>query len=113
MKTEIKDINFTKGDSYSLLIEIDTSITDIINVFFTVKDTNKQVAISKSLNNGITLENNIILLSLKPVDTDDLVSGYKYNYDIQLNYNIDDKLTILKGKFKLDGETTETDNEVV
>jgi hypothetical protein len=109
MKTEIKDISFTKGDSYGLQIELDTEITNITKVFFTVKDKSKHTEISKQLN----YENNIITLSLKPKDTDSLLSNYKYNYDIQVNYGTEDKLTILRGAFKLDGEITETGDEVV
>ena len=107
MKTIIKNISFTRGNTYGLKITIKTNIVDIKNINFTVKDGNDNKLIKKSLSDGITFEDNIIILQLKPSDTDNLIDDVDYKYDIQINYGLDDELTILKGMFAVSWKVTD------
>lgn len=107
MKTIIRNINFTRGNTYGLKITLNTSIIDINNIYFTVKNGSNEKLIEKYLNNGITFEDNVIVLQLKPSDTDDLLDDVQYKYDIQINYGLDDEFTLVKGMFVVSWKATD------
>lgn len=99
MEILIKNIKLTRGDSWGQQIEIETSITDINEIKFAVKNRLDDVKIEKKIGDGITFEDNIITIQLKPSDTDDLKEEEQYAYGIKIYYGIDDELTIVKGSF--------------
>lgn len=107
METKIKNIKFTRGNTYGLQITLNTNIVDIKNIYFTVKDGNDTKLIEKKIDDGITFEDNVMVLKLKPNDTDNLINNVDYKYDIQINYNLDDEFTLLKGLFVVDWKVTD------
>lgn len=107
METLIRNIKFTRGNTYGLKINLRTSIADINDVYFTVKDGSNTKLIEKKLDNGITFEDNEIILQLKPSDTDNLIDDVDYKYDLQINYGINDEFTIVKGKFIVGWKVTD------
>lgn len=107
MKPILKNISFTRGNTYGLKLVLNTSIVEIKNIYFTVKDRNETKLIEKCLDNGITLEENIMILKLKPSDTEELKENDEYKYDIQINYGLDDELTIMKGLFTVGWKVTD------
>ena len=112
MKTKTKDITFTRGDTFTYAVTVKTSITNVTNIFFTVKDENENKVISKKLNEGVTFQGDTILVTIKPVDTNELDVDVEYVYDLQINYGVDDALTPLKGKLKLEEDVTHPADEV-
>lgn len=107
METLIRNIKFTRGNTYGLKINLKTSITDINDVYFTVKDSLDKKLIEKKLNDGITFKDNVIVLQLKPSDTDNLIDDVDYKYDLQINYGINDEFTIVKGSFVVSWKVTD------
>lgn len=109
MTTQIRNINFTRGNSYGLQITLKTNIVEIKNIYFTVKDGGDNKLIEKKLDDGITFddESGKLILRLKPNDTDNLLDDVDYKYDFQINYGLDDELTILKGLFIVSWKVTD------
>ena len=107
METLIRNIKFTRGNTYGLKINLKTSITDINDIYFTVKDGSNKKLIEKKLDNGITFEDNVIILQLKPSDTDNLIDDVDYKYDLEINYGRNDEFTIVKGKFIVGWKVTD------
>lgn len=97
MEVQLRNIKFTRGDSYSQQIEIETGINDIKEIKFVATDTINETKIEKKLNDGIDFVDNVITLQLKPTDTDKLKENKQYTYGIKIYYGVDDELTIVKG----------------
>lgn len=107
MKTIVKNISFTRGNSYGLKITLKNNAININNIYFTVKDKNDQKILEKKLYDGITFENNVIILELKPKDTDNLIDDIPYKYDMQIDYGTDDEWTAIKGTFIVSWKATD------
>ena len=97
--TKIKNITFTRGNSYGLQLTLKTNIDNITGINFVVKDSTDKQVIEKTLENGITRSDNVITLRLKPNDTKDLIENIDYKYALNISYGLDDNWTPVKGKF--------------
>ena len=102
MEILIKNIKFTRGNSYGLQLELNTTIGEIKNVKFCVKDSVDNIKIEKKLNDGITLEDKFLTLRLKPNDTKNLIENTEYKYEMKIDYGTDDIVSIVKGAFIVD-----------
>ena len=96
--TKIKNITFTRGNSYGLQLTLKTNIDNITGINFVVKDSTDKQVIEKTLDNGITRSGNVITLRLKPNDTKGLIENVDYKYALNINYGVDDNWTPVKGK---------------
>lgn len=105
-----KDYRVVSDNSFDLLIELETKV-NIEKIYFTIKDNMNKVVLQKTLQNGITFENNNIYIKVKPEDTRHLKNTYNYDVKIKYNKNLD-KLTILFGEFKVKKLTTLSEDEV-
>lgn len=65
-------IKFYKGDSHETSFRFKNYDGKVDNVFFTVKDLNKNIKISKELGKGITLEDGWYHIHFEPKDTENL-----------------------------------------
>lgn len=107
------DINMVINNSITLKIEFESAIENINDIYFTAKDNVGKIITQKSLNNGITRDGQDIVVRLKPNDTDNLVDGYIYNYDVVVKYNANtDRQTIVYGSLKIKKLTTMPSDEV-
>ena len=107
MEIVIKNIKFTRGNTYGFQVKIKNNNINIENIYFTVKDGSGVKQIEKKLNDGITLEEDIITVRLKPNDTDNLFEEVQYKYDLQINYGLDDEWTPMKGMFVVGWKATD------
>lgn len=99
---------FVRKDRFGNVI---TSIPE--KVYFTVKDstTSNTVLIQKTLNNGITVDENYVYhIEFNASDTDNLMFG-EYVYDIEIK-NGDKPKTIQKGILEIESEVTHASDEV-
>ena len=63
------------------------TLTELDQIYFTMKNENKVAVVKKKIGNGITLEDDgYYHISLNAVDTQDLPAG-NYVYDIELDLN--------------------------
>lgn len=96
-KFRIKDQN---GEILNL------SATD--QIYFTVKNANKQAVIKKRIGSGITLgDDGYYHITLESTDTEDLAIG-TYTYDIELDLNLIPTFvrTIIEGEITLNEDVT-------
>jgi len=107
METLIRNIKFTRGNTYGFQVSITGNISEIKNVYFTVKDGAGVKKIEKNLDDGITLEEDTITVRLKPNDTDNFFEEVQYKYDLQINYGLDDEWTPMKGMFVVGWKATD------
>lgn len=105
------DINLkmTKGDTFSFGFEIEGLGSQTLqSAYLTVKNNydDATALFQKSLNNGITTENNeVYKVRIAPADTSSLDVG-NYYYDVQISIN-GDVFTIMKGILALEFNVTE------
>lgn len=107
METLIRNIRFTRGNTYGFQVNITGNINEIKNVYFTVKDGTGIKQIEKKLDDGITLNDKSIVVKLKPEDTDELIEEVQYKYDLHINYGLDDEWTPMKGMFTVSWKVTD------
>ena len=107
MEVIIRNIKFTRGNTYGFQLDITGNISEIKNIYFTVKDGAGIKRIEKKINDGITLNDNSIIVKLKPEDTDELFEEVQYKYDLQINYGLDDEWTPMKGMFMVGWKVTD------
>ena len=107
MEPIIRNLKFTRGNTYGFQVNITGNISEIKNVYFTVKDGSGAKQIEKKLNDGIALEENTITVRLKPNDTDNFFEEVQYKYDLQINYGLDDEWTPMKGMFVVGWKATD------
>ncbi len=92
--------------------EIEITLSDTDNLYFTMKNKEEEAVLRKNINNGIELlEDGYYHIILNPEDTANLDVG-KYYYDIELNLNTEPLYvkTIIEGTIKLLKDiTTEED----
>lgn len=93
-------IKFYKGDNHETSFRLKNFDGAIENVFFTVKDNNKNVKITKELGKGITYNNGWYNIMFEPKDTENL-SCEKMIYVIKILVN-GLLYTIHTNKFDLD-----------
>lgn len=110
MKVKEFNIEFVKCDTYSLRIKLNSEIPNITNIRFTAVNTYNDVKIVKTLDDGITINKQDIILTIKPNDTKDC-DCTKYFYDVQVEYGFDDNITILKGLMTLSNEISRREGE--
>ena len=106
MKTVIKNISFTRGDTYTFKVTLKNSNLDITGAILSVKDNTEKIVFVKNLENGIVKEDNSFIITIKPVDTEELNPTIQYSYDLQLDYGIDDSFTPVKGLFEITWDCT-------
>lgn len=115
-------IEFFRGDTYSRNFSISGWNKEITKVYFTVKENteNKQYVLQKRYGEGISLleENNGTItynITIDSTDTDDLKTGFDYEFDIEIHSpgttTIPIKKTVITGIFKLKPSATRTCNE--
>ena len=107
METLIRNIKFTRGNTYPFQVNITGNISEIKNIYFTVKDGDGTKQIEKKLDDGITLNDKSIIVKLKPEDTDELIEEAQYKYDLHINYGLDDEWTPMKGIFTVGWKVTD------
>lgn len=65
----------------------EVTLTELDNIYFTMKNSNKEAVVKKKINDGIILgEDGKYHITLNAVDTQDLPAG-NYVYDIELDLN--------------------------
>lgn len=116
---------FYIGDTYERNFVIKKYTSDIDEVYFSVKkdDLDKKVLIQKTLDNGITIMDDITedgnrkrtyQLMINATDTEALTPDVEYPFDIEIVTNKDNdqlKETIIKGVVILTSATTRIWNE--
>lgn len=107
METLIRNIKFTRGNTYGFQVRVKSNTINIENIYFTVKDGSGVKQIEKKLDDGITLEEDTITVRLKPNDTDNFFEEVQYKYDLQINYGLDDEWTPMKGMFVVGWKATD------
>ena len=111
------NFNFVKGDTYSRGFTIEGFENAITQIYFTVKEksTDKNIALQKTLNNGIDLDPdnpNRYILVIEADDTNNFKTNFNYVFDIQI-VSGSIKKTIIGGYLKLsDWDITSKVNEV-
>lgn len=102
-------LEMTKGDTFYLGCElVDFDGTDLTAAYFTVKAQKEDAnyVFQKSLNNGITWEDETKLrVRAAPEDTENLETGWYY-YGLELHAN-NDVSTVLKGPFHITWDSYE------
>lgn len=102
-------LEMTKGDAFYLGCElVDFDGTELTAAYFTVKAQKEDAnyVFQKSLNNGITWEDETKLrVRVAPEDTDDLATGWYY-YGLKLHAN-NDACTVLKGPIHITWDSYE------
>lgn len=93
-------IKFYKGDSHETSFRFKSYDGEVDNVFFTVKDLNKNIKISKELGKGITLEDGWYHIYFEPKDTENLKCE-KMIFIIKINIK-GSIFTVHTDKFDLD-----------
>lgn len=121
MKVVKAKFQFVRGDTYTRDIEIKEYSKPINNVYFTVKEKEKDKAIvfRKKLYDGISLvetkENSRVYnILIDSEDTDNLKTDYDYYFDVEIITNTTSKpikLTVIKGTMTLDTDITRVFNE--
>lgn len=106
MKTVIKNISFTKGDTYAFKTTLKNSTVVITGATLTVKDNTGKAVITKVLGDGIIQQDNSFIITIKPNDTKGLNHTTQFSYDLELNYGIDDTFTAVKGLFEITWDCT-------
>ena len=106
---ENQNITFVKGDTLSFNAEVyfdDGSPVTIDSAFFTCKKrpASNDIVFQKSMENGITQENNLITVRIAPEDTIEADAG-QYFYDFQIGVG-DDVFTIMIGMLSLEQNVT-------
>ena len=102
-------LEMTKGDTFYLGCElVDFDGTELTAAYFTVKAQKEDAnyVFQKSLDNGITWEDETKLrVRVAPEDTDELATGWYY-YGLELHAN-NDVSTVLKGPFHITWDSYE------
>jgi len=120
------NFGFRIGDTYERNFAILKYTSDIDEVYFSVKksDDDKKVILQKTLDNGITLMDDILedgvrkrtyQLWIDADDTEDMKVDVEYPFDIEIvteKEDTDIKRTIIKGTVTLSAATTRKWNEV-
>lgn len=110
------DYEFIRGDTKRLKKFRPTTadgqpleLTNSDNIYFTMKNANRIAEVKKSINNGITLENDgYYHITLEADDTEDL-NLETYSYDIELVLNLSPKefvATLITGEITLNEDIT-------
>lgn len=100
------NLDLIRGDTLAFGFEVE-GITEVDAAYFSVKNTvtDTEYVIQKSLNNGITKEDDgVYSVRVAPSDTHDLEVG-AYYYDLQIEKN-GDVFTVLHGKLKVEADIT-------
>ena len=109
------DYEFTRGDTKVLNkfrvtdkngTVLTLSPTD--QLYFTMKNPNKQAVVKKKIGSGITLgDDGYYHITLESTDTEDLAVG-TYSYDIELDLNLTNAFvnTIIEGEITLNEDVT-------
>lgn len=109
----IENFSLVKGDSFTfdlVISDIDESI-NISSLYFTVKKRNGELVFQKSLQDGITLLEDLkYRIRIDPQDTIDILSG-KYKYDLELGLG-DDIYTIMIGTIIIVDDVTKRDDKL-
>lgn len=110
MRTTIKNIELTRGDSYGFNFEISDSAGEVVTpdaCFFSVKNNpdDDTYVFQKSLDQGITLlDSGEYYVKIDPDDTKDLAQfGYYYDLEVTIDDNV---YTFLKGKLEIKWDVT-------
>ncbi len=109
------DYEFTRGDTKVLnKFRVTDSNGEVLTLsatdqlYFTMKDANRQAVVKKTIGNGISLEDDgYYHITLESTDTEDLSVG-TYSYDIELDLNTLNSFvnTIIEGEITLNQDVT-------
>lgn len=114
------DLKITRGDTIKYVLElktknnVDVEISNVNSIFLTVKENfkNTEYLFQKKLSDGISLgDDKKYHITIDSEDTDNLSFG-TYYYDIQINFNNNEKYTVVKGNFIVDYEVTDVRSEL-
>lgn len=116
MITKDFEITYVRGDTYSFLCVVHNLTEDLTAAFFTVKENpDDDPVLQKTLGEGITKVEErdgakVYKVQIQATDTERMVPGNEYLYDLQLNVN-NVKKTVAKGIFKLQQDITQDYDE--
>ena len=104
-----QNITMVKGDTLSFNVQVFDENGDAMEVdsaFMTCKKkpASSEKVFQKSLENGITQTEGMLLVRVAPEDTQDAVAG-EYFYDFQIGI-AQDKYTIMRGILSLEQDVT-------
>lgn len=109
------DYEFTRGDTKVLNAFRPTDkngtvleLTDSDQIYFTMKNANKEAVVKKKINSGIIFgEDGYYHITLEASDTEDLAVG-TYNYDIELDLRLEKNFvnTMIEGEITLNEDVT-------
>ena len=111
--TKELNLEFVRGDTFAFSFTIKDFTADLDKVFLTCKENpdDETYKFQKKLNTGITkTETGKYKVQIENTDTENLEVGFKYGYDIQINYG-SVKNTIIKGNIILLQDYTRNSDE--
>lgn len=104
MEGIVRNIKFTRGDTYGFNMEIDAELEMAKLTCRASKEKTSKLLFQKTLADGITKVDDIYVIRIAPEDTEDLAVG-SYYYDLEIGIN-GDIYTPLKGKLTLTWEVS-------
>ena len=96
------DIKFFRGDFHQTKFRFKSYKGPIDKMYFTVKDSNRQVQLTKKLNDGITKEGDWYIITFLPEDTNELPYWLDMIYDIEIFIGETKPITVVKAAFDLE-----------
>lgn len=105
------EIKFFRGDDHQTRFKFINYSGPIDTVYFTVRNDYRELAITKSLGNGIEKSGDYYVITFTPEDTDKLSVFSEMTYDIEIIIN-GKKYTVAKDDFILEEDITRPTEEV-
>lgn len=107
-------IEFFRGDNHQVKFKFKSYTGQVDKMYFTARDKNREVKITKSLGNGITKEGEYYIINFTPSDTnifEQIIDRLVLIYDIEVII-ADETYTIAKDKIILEEDITKAEQEV-
>ena len=105
------EIKFFRGDYHETKFKFKTYTGPVDKIYFTVRDEERIVRMTKQSDNGIKKEGEYYVIVFEPEDTNNLPFGLVMVYDIEIMVN-GKPFTIAKDKFTIDEDVTRPTEEV-
>ena len=105
MVTKVRDFSMIRGDTVQFTLTIKNTDEIPAEIWFSVrKGSDAPYTFQKSLDDGITTDNEDYLIRIAPEDTQELTPG-RYLYDVELKFGAD-VYTVLMGRIELIEDVT-------
>lgn len=105
------EIKFFRGDDHETKFKFTKYNGPVDKMYFTVRDEERIVRMTKQLDNGITKDGEYYVITFVPDDTNSLPFGLIMLYDIEIIVN-GKTYTIAKDMFTVDEDVTRPTEEV-